>query len=153
MADVVLEGIINLIDKELAAANDKFGLNHSDHESFAVVRKEIDEVSEDLTRLEHWSRQIWEATKNNEDAAHIRDLYEEMYKTAVDMAVEAIQVAAMARKGIMSNINFTKKSKRDPAIIKAIEAIQAAQAAGLGVQKHAASSESDTGVSLCIKIQ
>ncbi len=151
--DVIKDKIYPLIDEELKAGVDRFGLNHSNQESFAVVREEIDEVSEDLTRLEHWSRQIWEATKNNEDAAHIRDLYEEMYKTAVDTAVEAIQVAAMARKGIMSNINFTKKQKHDPAVIKAIEAIQAAQAAGLGIRKHAASSESDTGVSLCIKIQ
>lgn len=151
--DVIKDKIYPLIDEELKAEVDRFGLNHSNHESFAVVREKIDEVSEDLVRLEHWSRQIWEATKNNENAAHIRDLYEEMYKTAIDTAVEAIQVAAMARKGIMSNINFTKKSKHDLAITKAIEAIQATRAAGLGVQKHAASSESDTGVSLCIQIQ
>lgn len=104
MANAIKNKLYPLIEEELKAANDRFGLNHSNHESFAVIREEIDEANEELKKLEYWSAQIWEATKKNDEAEKIHDLYKEIYKTAVNAAVEAIQVAAMAHKAIVSDV-------------------------------------------------
>jgi len=112
MANAIKKKIYPLIDEELKAANERFGLNHSNHESFAVIREEIDEVNEDIARLEMWAGRTWEATKKNADGATIRKLYEEIYKAAVDTAVEAIQVAAMAHKAIVSNVEIMAQQTR-----------------------------------------
>lgn len=108
MMDAIKNKLYPVIDAELKTANERFGLNHSDHESFAVIREEIDEAHEDLEQIEHLSAQLWKATKTNA-GARVGYLYERIFETAVDMAVEAVQVAAMARKGIISNIEITRK--------------------------------------------
>lgn len=79
MSDVVKRDLYGLIDKELEAANQKFPLFNSTHEAFAVILEEAEEAKEELTGI---------------------------YKTALDLAVEAIQTAAMARKGIISSIDL-----------------------------------------------
>ena len=112
MANAIKNKLYPLIDEELKAANDRFRLNHSNHESFAVIREEIDETHEGLEQIEKWSAQIWEATKRNADGATIRNLYEEIYRAAVNTAVEAIQVAAMAHKAIVSNVEIMARQTR-----------------------------------------
>lgn len=109
MSNVVLKGIIDLADKELEAANERFGLNHSDHESFAVLREEMDEIAEEMKMLEEWAKRIWENVKSDAAPEIIRKNYEKAYATAIHLATEAVQAAAMARKGVISNIEFEKK--------------------------------------------
>lgn len=119
MADVIKNEIITLVDKELKAANEKFGLNHSNHESFAVMKEEIDEAHEELAKVDYHQSCIWNATKSNTTKpTTIRGLYAKAYSAAIDLAVEAVQVAAMARKAIVSNIEFTKteEGKKDHGI-------------------------------------
>ena len=65
MADVIKNEIITLVDKELKAANEKFGINHSNHESFAVMKEEIDEAHEALAKVDYHQSCIWNATKSN----------------------------------------------------------------------------------------
>lgn len=108
MADVVLEEVIKLIDKELAAANDKFGLNHSNHESFAVLREEMDEAAERAAEVEERAAELWQGIKRNDLPVDTRQRFSKIYASATQLAIEAIQVAAMARKGILSNIDFTE---------------------------------------------
>ena len=108
MADVVLGEISRLIDKELAAANDKFGLNHSNHESFAVLREEIDEAMERAAEIEERAAQLWQGIKENDSHAETRRRFAGVYASATQLAVEGVQVAAMAQKGILSNFEFTE---------------------------------------------
>ncbi len=109
MADVVLEEITKLIDKELAAANDKFGLNHSNHESFAVLCEEIDETQERATEIKIRAADLWLGIKENETPEETRKRFSAVYASAAQLAIEAVQVAAMARKGVISNIEIYEK--------------------------------------------
>ena len=40
-----------LVDKELAAANERFPQFHSQHEGYAVIQEEVDELKEDMDRI------------------------------------------------------------------------------------------------------
>ena len=40
-----------LVDKELAAANERFPQFHSAHEGYAVIQEEVDELKEDMDRI------------------------------------------------------------------------------------------------------
>ncbi len=104
MSNVIKEEIIKLVDKELDAANKKFGLNHSNHESYAVLHEEIDEAREALALVEYQERIVWNAVKSNAESVVMCNLYGKVYDAAVNLAVEAAQVAAMARKAICSNL-------------------------------------------------
>lgn len=108
MANVVTEELIKLIDKELEAANKKFGLNHSNHESFAVLREEIDEAEERIAEVEHRAAELWQGIKKNDSDEATRKRYTGIWASATQLAIEAIQIAAMARKGLISNIDFTE---------------------------------------------
>lgn len=119
MADVIKHEIEALADKELEAALNKFGLNNSNHESFAVLREEIDEAHAELESIEYLSARIWQLTKENASPEALREVYTNAYDTAINLAVEAAQCAAMARKGILSNIEIYKQDNKENALAAA----------------------------------
>lgn len=121
MAYVIKNQIISLTDQELEAANTKFGLNHSDHESFAILREEIDEAHEALEQLEQCSLNIWNATKENLSQQDMIDLYEKAYSTAIELAIEAVQVAAMAKKAVVSKSLLEMQKKELESILSGYE--------------------------------
>lgn len=97
--NVVHEDVEKLVDKELAAATEKFGLNHSWHEKYAVILEELEELEQEVQLTKDYLNSVWFGVKKNiEDyaEANIPDVYEH----AVKAACEAIQVAAMAKKEI-----------------------------------------------------
>lgn len=106
MADVVKRDIFNLVEKELEGANENFPLFHSNHEAFAVLLEEVEEAKEEALSLEIITNNIWIGTKEGHSAEALHEQYTEAYRTAVNLAVEAVQCAAMARKGIISNIEM-----------------------------------------------
>ena len=106
MANVVKRDIFQLVEKELENANVNFPLFASKHESFAVLLEEVEEAKEELLNLEIITNNIWIGTKENHPAEALHEQYTEAYRTALNLAVEAIQCAAMARKGIISNIEM-----------------------------------------------
>lgn len=108
MSDVVKREVYTLIDKELEAANQKFPLFGSKHESFAVFLEEVEEARDESENLQIITNNIWQYTKENQPAEALHEQYTEAYRIAVNLAVEAIQCAAMARKGIMSNSEMRK---------------------------------------------
>ena len=101
MSDVVKRDLYGLIDKELEAANQKFPLFNSTHEAFAVILEEAEEAKEEAGNLDILMNNFWIGVKENHDPELTG-----IYKTALDLAVEAIQTAAMARKGIISSIDL-----------------------------------------------
>lgn len=95
--DAVRKDVESLIRKEIESANKMFPLFSSRHEACAVILEEIQEVEDKLEKVNKTFKSIWNITKN--------DSYEEnevfrLKNSAVSMAVEAIQVAAMAQKFI-----------------------------------------------------
>lgn len=95
--NVVREDVERLVDKELKAATDRFGLHHSYHEKYAVTLEELQECEEETKWMRTFLDDAFEyIRKNNRNAAY--DNFYTVYNHAVSCAVEAIQVAAMCKK-------------------------------------------------------
>lgn len=105
--DAVKEDVELLVQKELESANKKFPMFHSDHEGYAVLKEEVEEAEENLIKTKDQIASLWRFTKKNlnkpkESAA------ESIKESAIELAVEAIQVAAMAQKFIDSRREANK---------------------------------------------
>ena len=107
ISDVVKRDLYGLIDKELEAANQKFPLFNSTHEAFAVILEEAEEAKGEAGNLDILTNNFWIGVKENHDPEALHEELTGIYQTALDLAVEAIQTAAMARKGIISSIDLS----------------------------------------------
>jgi succinate dehydrogenase/fumarate reductase flavoprotein subunit len=88
-----------VISSEYNRAAEKFGpCNNSDHESYAVLKEEIEEAKDEIANMEKHFNDFWSYVKNNgADAGKLEQLGA-LEATARLAAAEMIQVAAMARK-------------------------------------------------------
>lgn len=84
-----------LVDKELAAANERFPQFHSAHEGYAVIQEEVDELKEATDKVIGRTVSLWSRVKYGNDPERLLQMISE---DAVNAAVEAIQVAAMCKK-------------------------------------------------------
>lgn len=98
----IIEGVEKLAYEELERANSKFGMFHSTHEGYAVIKEEIEEVADELEDVVNYLNDIWRNVKedNELDLVGIKI----MKKHAINLAAESIQTAAMAQKFIDSNL-------------------------------------------------
>lgn len=97
--NVVHEEVEKLVDKELAAATERFGLHHSGYEKYAVMLDELQELREEVDLTDKEIDSIWFGIRNNlPEYSEDRIYY--VYEHAVKAACEAIQVAVMAKKEI-----------------------------------------------------
>lgn len=97
----VKEDVEKLVQKELESANRRFPVFHSDYEGAAVVFEEIEEAKTEMDETEKNFKVLWTHVKLNNGmicSSHANDLY----TRACRLAIEAIQVAAMAQKFIDS---------------------------------------------------
>ena len=108
--DEIKQKIYELTEMELKAANEKFPLFASSHEAYAVIFEEFDEAREELEMVEYSLDKFWTEVKENESQEVKNKRLTRIYENAVKLAVEAIQTAAIARKGILSSYQ-----KGDPA--------------------------------------
>lgn len=108
--DAIKQKIYELTETELKAANEKFPLFASSHEAYAVIFEEFDEAREELEMVEYSLDKFWTEVKENESPEVKNKRLTRIYENAVKLAVEAIQTAAIARKGILSSYQ-----KGDPA--------------------------------------
>lgn len=92
--DAVKNNVKRLVKVELAAANRKFRMFASAHEGAAVVQEEIVEATKELNKLHEIINDLWVEVYSDVPQISTKELYDR----AVSLAVEAIQVAAMARK-------------------------------------------------------
>ena len=92
--------VCQLVDVELAAANERFPQFHSAHEGYAVILEEIDELKETVYDANEKAEYAWTHIKHNGNAGkNIQGIMNH----AVDAACEAIQVAAMCKKFLGMN--------------------------------------------------
>lgn len=101
--DAIKQKIYELTETELKAANEKFPLFASSHEAYGVIFEEFEETRDELNELESSVNQFWLGVKQNTSNIVKNDRLAEIYERAARLAVEAIQTAAMARKGILSS--------------------------------------------------
>ena len=84
-----------LVDKELASANERFPQFHSQHEGYAVIQEEVDELKEDMDRINGRITSLRARVRFNNSC---EEIVSRIYEDAVNAACEAIQVAAMCKK-------------------------------------------------------
>lgn len=100
--DKLLTDIRALVDEEYARASAKFGpVNHSAHESYAVLLEEVEEAKDEPEALDEYLKKFWEAVKGDDLMAQKIKL--RFVRTcATNAAAEYVQVAAMAKKALLS---------------------------------------------------
>lgn len=87
--------------EEYGRASVKFGaVNNSDHESYAVLREEVDEAYDVMEDVDALTNFFFEMVKNNEEDKVKLDILNVIKQRAEEAAAESIQAAAMARKAI-----------------------------------------------------
>lgn len=103
MSDL-LQGIERLTLEEYERAAAIFGaVNHSDHESYAVLLEEFEEAKAELNCIDMAMKRFWEDTKNDAVGVFgdIANYNVEVIKdAAMRLAAESVQVAAMAHKAV-----------------------------------------------------
>lgn len=86
-----------LIQEELDASNALHPGFHSAYEGYAVLLEEVEEAAAELDSLQHAVRWLWGWVKAD-DPVRVEISAAEAYSKAINLAAEAIQVAAMAQK-------------------------------------------------------
>lgn len=99
--NAVKEDIENLVKKELKSANERFPLFASNHEGYSVIKEEVDESNEEINLINESLELAWGYIKTNGGYTTTNAI--KLLKTnAINLACEAIQVAAVAQKFIDS---------------------------------------------------
>lgn len=93
--NVVSKDVEKLVEKELEAANERFPQFHSEHEGWAVMQEEAEELQEEYDSIEMAMEQLWRRIRDGIPTSLQVALVGQYAEAA---ACEAIQVAAMARK-------------------------------------------------------
>lgn len=100
--NAVKQDVEKLVRKELESANQRFPMFRSDHEESAVICEEIQEAEYELERVRDRFQELWRAVKCDMSSEWISEINTVIVNRAVNLACEAIQVAAMAQKFIDS---------------------------------------------------
>ena len=102
MSNAVQKDVENLVEKELKSANEKFPMFHSAHEGYAVILEEFEETQCELENLNNATCDLWERVKDNATPERLNLHARAIKKYSINLACEAIQVAAMAQKFVDS---------------------------------------------------
>lgn len=92
-----IEKINELVQQELKEANEIHPQFASNHEAWAVIKEETEECTEALEHLQHYMQVMWRGIRADED---IDEWLTFTQRQAMNLAAEAIQVAAMCEKGL-----------------------------------------------------
>lgn len=101
MSTKIRPAIEKLAEMEKQDANRKFPLFHSMHEGYAVLLEEVEEAQESLNLAEGSLSMLWAHIRDN-NAGRALEFAGRVREHALDLAVEAVQAAAMAQKFIDS---------------------------------------------------
>ena len=93
--NAVSEDVKMLVEKELESANERFPQFHSEHEGWAIITEESEELREECDSIEMAMEQLWRRIRDGIPTSLQVALIGQYAEAA---ACEAIQVASMARK-------------------------------------------------------
>lgn len=99
--NVIYNDIKAVVDKELTAANEKHPLFASLHEGYAVICEEADEAREECDEVEKFMALAWKQVRKDNPKLTLEHI-SRVKDAAIRLAEEAVQVAAMCDKAIMS---------------------------------------------------
>lgn len=100
-----LSKIQELAYEELKEANEKNPLFHSDHEAYAVILEELEETEENVKAMGYCIQTMWDYVKRDKKP---RKSVENLKNFALNTAAEAIQVAAMCDKFLMTKDTYLR---------------------------------------------
>lgn len=99
----LLTDIKHLTMSEYNRAAEKFGAcNNSDHESYAVIKEEVEEAAEEVAFIDAYLENFWQECKQNEPMSEKLHNLKMLMEHAQLGAAELIQVAAMAYKAVLT---------------------------------------------------
>ena len=94
----LIQSVAKTVAEEQLRAEKQYGkYNASSHESYAIIKEELDEAADDLTALSESMSKFWSSIKNNSVVEQISSTID-AEKNATQAAAELVQVAAMCRK-------------------------------------------------------
>ena len=86
------------IKAELEKAKKDWGPRYNtEHEAYAVLKEEVEEAADDLNIIQDDLAFLWNAVKGNSDKPYSAAL-KHIQETALALAIEAVQIAAVAKK-------------------------------------------------------
>lgn len=88
----------DLVNVELAAANEKFPQFHSPHEGWAVMREQVWKAEQAFKSVNSFSKALFYAIIANDTMHSQKNTASVIMEEAIHAACEAIQIAAMAQK-------------------------------------------------------
>ena len=88
---------------ETESAKEKWGETyHSEHEAWAVLNEEAEEANEAFFKIGNILHVLWnfvrKAEKTEDDIRHVRDNLHYLQDHAQELAIEAVQIAAVTQK-------------------------------------------------------
>ena len=95
--NAVKSDVEKLVRKELESANQRFPMFRSDHEGSAVIFEKIEETESEMMGVNRYFDSAWYSVKADERIKSYQYI-NKIKNRAVNLACEAIQVAAMAQK-------------------------------------------------------
>lgn len=105
------EHIFSAIEKEKEAAISNHGYFHSDHEFWAVLKEEVEEINDEIAKTNtNWlTSNFWDNIKKNK-SLDVKNL-ELIRGNAINAACEAVQVAAVIDKYLEGESNEQRKQE------------------------------------------
>ena len=97
MMTKLLQKMQHLADVELMMANENYPAFSSMHEGESVIREEMWEAQQETYACNDYVSDITHAVYHNDSSALLEASYN-LEKHAIQLACEAVQVAAMAKK-------------------------------------------------------
>ena len=98
--DALIKEVQALVSKEYDRATKMHGpVNNSSHESYGVLKEEVEEAKDEFIHAELYLDRYWTAVKNDDYASQVENIACIVNK-AILAACECIQTAAMAYKGL-----------------------------------------------------
>ena len=98
-----------LVGKELISANGQFPLFSSVHETYAVLKEEVEETQDALMYTEMALDKFWVGVKENLSQEWMESSIADVRENALQTAIEAIQVAAACDKYTLSFVSDNLK--------------------------------------------
>ena len=95
--NVVEDDVVKLVSKELNNANKHFPLFQSPHEGYAVIKEEVEETMDAMNELLERFSEAWNGIKGNDEKETLTKI-SLVWGAAIDVATEAIQIAAVCDK-------------------------------------------------------
>lgn len=100
MMDELITEVKTLVSKEYERASKIHGpINHSSHESYSILKEEMEEAKEELIHTEMYLDRFWRSTRSDDYASQAENIAL-IFNKSILAACECIQTAAMAYKSL-----------------------------------------------------